>query len=52
MRNAKISATIVNNIALTAKFNRAVTELILTVDAMEVLIKYCTNSFPQVDQFI
>ena len=23
-----------------------------TVDAMEVLIKYCTNSFPQVDQFI
>jgi hypothetical protein len=24
----------------------------ITVDAMEVLIKYCTNSFPQVDQFI
>jgi hypothetical protein len=24
----------------------------LTVDAMEVLIKYCMNSFPQVDQFI
>ena len=23
-----------------------------TVDAIEVLIKYCTNSFPQVDQFI
>jgi hypothetical protein len=23
-----------------------------TVVAMEVLIKYCTNSFPQVDQFI
>ena len=23
-----------------------------TVDAMEVLIKYCMNSFPQVDQFI
>jgi hypothetical protein len=22
-----------------------------TVDAMEVLIKYCMNSFPQVDQF-
>jgi hypothetical protein len=25
---------------------------IVTVDAMEVLIKYCMNSFPQVDQFI
>jgi hypothetical protein len=24
----------------------------VTVDAMEVLIKYCTNSFPEVDQFI
>ena len=24
----------------------------ITVDAMEVLIKYCMNSFPQVDQFI
>jgi hypothetical protein len=24
----------------------------VTVDAMEVLIKYCINSFPQVDQFI
>jgi hypothetical protein len=24
----------------------------LTVDAMEVLIKYCMDSFPQVDQFI
>jgi hypothetical protein len=24
----------------------------LTVDAMEVLIKYCMNSFPQVGQFI
>ena len=23
-----------------------------TVNAMEVLIKYCMNSFPQVDQFI
>jgi hypothetical protein len=27
-------------------------ELSFTVDAMEVLIKYCMNSFPQVDQFI
>jgi hypothetical protein len=26
--------------------------LLITVDAIEVLIKYCTNSFPQVDQFI
>ena len=25
---------------------------VITVDAMEVLIKYCMNSFPQVDQFI
>jgi hypothetical protein len=25
--------------------------LVLTVDAMEVLIKYCMNSFPEVDQF-
>jgi hypothetical protein len=25
---------------------------LLTVDAMEVLIKYCMNSFPQVDQLI
>ena len=24
----------------------------VTVNAMEVLIKYCMNSFPQVDQFI
>jgi hypothetical protein len=24
----------------------------ITVDAMEVLIKYCMNSFPQVDQII
>jgi hypothetical protein len=24
----------------------------ITVDAIEVLIKYCINSFPQVDQFI
>jgi hypothetical protein len=24
----------------------------ITVGAMEVLIKYCMNSFPQVDQFI
>jgi uncharacterized protein YfcZ (UPF0381/DUF406 family) len=26
--------------------------LLSNVDAMEVLIKYCINSFPQVDQFI
>jgi hypothetical protein len=32
-------------ISFGAKFN-------ITVDAMEVLIKYCMNSFPQVDQFI
>ena len=25
---------------------------VFTVDAMEVLIKYCMNSFPQVEQFI
>jgi hypothetical protein len=29
-----------------------VTESKITVDALEVLIKYGTNSFPQVDQFI
>jgi hypothetical protein len=29
-----------------------VKDLLITVDAIEVLIKYCTNSFPQVDQFI
>jgi hypothetical protein len=27
-------------------------DYLITVDAMEVLIKYCMNSFPQVDQFI
>jgi hypothetical protein len=32
-------------------FLRAVGILII-VDAMEVLVKYCMNSFPQVDQFI
>jgi hypothetical protein len=30
----------------------AIIEKLITVDAMEVLIKCCMNSFPQVDQFI
>jgi hypothetical protein len=38
---------------LNNQFSSLTTELkLFTVDAIEVLIKYCTNSFPQVDQFI
>jgi hypothetical protein len=44
------------SITVTVIFKRAPLEphkcVRFTVDAMEVLIKYCMNSFPQVDQFI
>jgi hypothetical protein len=39
-------------LARTDKFCIMISGRSVTVDAMEVLIKYCTNSFPQVDQFI
>jgi hypothetical protein len=50
-------STIILAIILVIVTARNVAKIILetmtfTVDAMEVLIKYCMNSFPQVDQFI
>ena len=48
--NSRMQITLLS--FLFKKFNLIKKGINITVDAMEVLIKYCMNSFPQVDQFM